>query len=189
MKKITAVLLLLVIFVATSNAQRGDKKFAITIKNGKLSLNNSILSDNWLMAPAIKVLGTGSRQRDGYNKTHSYDNYGIVLFEPKDNGSPSGKLAEFQVYFSALEDEKSNVATTGFYTGSCSVGSLKLQKDITADRVREYLVNMGYTESDSYSAHNFRFAKDGLYIYFLFDEIEQRLIKMSIGKDMRKNDE
>ncbi len=188
MKKIITALLLLTVFTAATYAQKAAKKFAISVQNGKLSLNNSNLSDKWLIAPAIKVLGPGARERDGYNKTHSYDDYGVVLFESKVDTKPSGKLSEFQVYFSAL-DEESAVATKGYYTGSCTIGSLKLQKDITADKVREYLTNIGYTESDSYSAHNFRFAKGGLYIYFLFDEIEQRLIKISVGKDMRKNEE
>jgi hypothetical protein len=107
------------------------------------------------------------------------------LFESKVETKPSGKLSEFQVYFSELE-EANSVAANGYYTGSFAIGALKLKKDMTADNLREKLV--GYTETDSYSPHNFRFAKDGLYIYFLFDEIEQRLIKVSIGKDMSKEE-
>ena len=187
MKKTISILLLLAVFAATSYAQKTVKKLAITVQNGKLIMNKNNLSDKWLIAPAVEVLGVAIRQKDGYNKTHTYDNYGVVLFESKVESTPSGKLSEFQVYFSPLEEE-SSVSAKGYYNGTFTMGSLKLKKDMTADEVREKLLADGYTESDSYSPHNFRFAKGGLYIYFLFDEIEQRLIKVSVGKDMTKNE-
>jgi hypothetical protein len=187
MKKTIGILLLFSVFATTSYAQKAVKKLAITVQNGKLNVNNINLAAKWEIAPMVKMLGIGARIRDGFNKTHTYDNYGIVLFESKIESTPSGKLSEFQVYFSPL-DEESAVSAKGYFGGTFTMGSLKLKKDITADEVREKLLAVGYTESESYSSHNFRFAKDGLYIYFLFDEIEQRLIKISIGKDVHKDE-
>jgi hypothetical protein len=89
------------------------------------------------------------------------------------------------VYFSPLEDTTNKIATTSYFTGSFTIGSLKLTRDMTGDDLKAKMNDNGFTETESYMEHNFRFAKDGLYIYFLFDEIEQRLIKVSVGKDMR----
>jgi hypothetical protein len=183
MKKLISILLLLAVIAPGLHAQVPAKNIALSIQNGKFTINKINLSDKWLTAPAIKVLGVAPRQKDGFNKTHTYDKYGIVVFEKKADNTPSGKLSEFQVYFSEL-DEASTVSATGYFSGSFNIGSIKLSKNITADDLRAKLEQDGYTESDSYMPHNFRFAKDGLYIYFLFDEIEQRLIKVSVGKDV-----
>ncbi len=194
MKKIVSILLLLIMIVPASYAQAGKNKQAavkskvisLDIKGGKFTINKINLSDKWMMAPAVSVLGPAPRQKDGYNKTHSYDKLGIVLFESKSDATPSGKLSEFQVYFSPLEDTTNKIAPTGYFTGSFTIGSVKLTKDMTGDDLKAKMVANGFEATDSYMEHNFRFAKDGLYIYFLFDEIEQRLIKVSVGKDMRK---
>lgn len=183
MKKTLHFLACMFVFVMAIQAQVKPDKVNIVIKAGKFTLNKNEISNGWKMPDAIKVLSIAAKQKDGFNRTHTYNNYGIVLFEQTNNKVASDKISEFQVYFSAPE-ETNNVMPEGYFKGSFTIEKLALKKDMSMDDVRAALPD--YTESESYSPHNFRLAKDGLYIYFLFDEIEQTLIKVSIGKDIRE---
>lgn len=180
MKQIFA-LVLFCLFSLALYAQPAADKLKGSVNNGKLVLNKKEISKEWKLQIMTDVLGTPEHTRDGYNKTHTYDRYGIVGFEPAPNKVPSGNLSELQVYFS--EKEVNDVSPKGFYAGSFKVGKLKVTKDLTAEQLKKKI--KGYTESDSYMPHNFRFAKDGIYIYFQFNDDETMLAKMSIGKDSR----
>ena len=152
-----------------------------SIKKGKLTLNKITINKTWKLQPCLKFLGVDrDRKRDGYNITHTYDDYGIVFFERKRDEKATDTISEVQFYFS--EPERNNVTPTGYFIGNFTIDKMKISDVMTpAD-----LKNLdGYTQTDSYMEHNFRYAKDGLYIYFLFSTDETRLQKMSIGKDMR----
>ena len=108
----------------------------------------------------------------------------MVLFEPTatEDKIATGNLSELQLYLSE-PNVSNNVAPTGIFNGTMMVENLKLTRNMTASQVREKLLGSKYTESNSYSPHNFRFAKAGVYMYVLFNEDEDRLIKVSMGKD------
>ena len=163
-------------------AQLAADKLNGSVSNGKLVLNKKEISKDWKLPVTVSVLGTAERIRDGANKTHTYDNYGIVLFERKLENVPSDTVSEVQIYFSEME--KNSVTPNGFYTGDFSVEKIKLSKDFSADELKEKLKN--YSQSESYMPHNYRFARNGIYIYFQFSDDEKKLQKISIGRDVKE---
>jgi hypothetical protein len=183
MKKILHSLLFIFAFGTMANAQTSASKLNIGVKAGKLTMNKLLLSGDWKMANAQKTLGKATKTHSGYNKTHTYNNSGIVLFESLKDKVPSGNLAEFQVYFSEPDTagRSKNIMPDGYFTGTFTIENLKLSKDMTFDQVQEGLP--GYEKTDSYQEHNYRLANKGLYIYFLFNDTDDRLIKVSVGLD------
>ena len=109
MKKLLCSLLFLFACSIFANAQKSPENLKINIIAGKLTLNKSILSPGWKMANAQKVLGQATKTYEGYNKTHTYNNSGIVLFESLKDKVPTGNLAEFQVYFSEPDSAAKNM--------------------------------------------------------------------------------
>ena len=105
-----------------------------------------------------------------------------MLFESSPNKIPSGKISELQVYLFEPE-QKNEIVPDGYFQGTFKIGEVALHKNLTVAELREKLND--YTETDSYMQHNYRLAKDGLYIYFQYDDKDEVLIKVSIGKDMR----
>jgi hypothetical protein len=180
MKKIFLALFTCLLSCA-SFAQGETGKFNGSINSGKLTLNDIAITNDWKITSLVKSIGAAERIKDGYNKTHTYDNYGIVLFEKQTGGASTDTLSEIQFYFSDME--RNSVTPEGYYSGNFKVENLKISKELTARQVRDKL--KGYTESESYLPHNYRFANKGLYIYFQFDDEDSRLQKMSIGRDMR----
>jgi hypothetical protein len=74
MKKIISILLLLMIIVPASYAQVAGKNkqaapkskvISLDIRGGKFTINKINLSDKWVMAPAVNILGPAPRQKDG----------------------------------------------------------------------------------------------------------------------------
>jgi hypothetical protein len=59
-----------------------------------------------------------------------------------------------------------------------------ISASITPDALKDQLKD--YVESESYMPHNFRLAYKGIYLYFLFNDAETALLKVSVGKDARE---
>ncbi len=170
-----------ILFVSVVIAQPVANKINVNIKAGKFNINNAKVTNGWKIAPVTAALGTDERKRDGFNTTHSYDNFGIVLFEKNVEKVPSGIISEVQFWFSA--GETNAVTPSGLFTGRMLIEKLKVTRDLTSEVLKEKLAD--YTNTDSYMEHNYRLANKGLYIYFQFNEDETRLIKVSIGADTR----
>jgi len=195
MKKIIFLMSLLIAAAVVSYGQSaGDHpgsssgtvksvKLFISLAAGKLSINKVELSKNWKLAPVVSVLGSGGRTREGVNSTHSYDAEGIVLFEKILDKRSTGEISEVQVYFS--EGEKNNVTPTGYYTGKLEIEKKQIDIDLPLEKLRNILWE--YTESNSYSPHNYRFAKNGIYLYVQYDDDDLEIRKVSFGKDTRGN--
>lgn len=160
----------------------------VTVKKGKFTINNVKmiqLSSNslWTLATCEKALGAADRSKDGHNVTHTYDDLSVVLFEPKVGEKGGGNVSEIQFYFNFPSDPPS-LAPKGLYKGKMKIGALNVRGDMTSAQMLAGL--KGWKKTDSYSEHNFRMAQKGLYVYFLFNDSETKLIKVSIGPDKTK---
>jgi hypothetical protein len=156
------------------------------IRKGHVGINTRFVTPNWALSSFSYQMGKADRTFDGYNKNHIYDQQGIVVFEEKRENRPSGRVLEFQLYFSTPA-EATDVTPKGLYTGHFKVDKLKLSSKLTATTVQKSLKN--WTKSNSYLKDAFRYARMGTYVYFEFDPSHTRLIKVSIGPDKRKDDE
>ena len=178
-------LLTLFIFPAVQflSAQMDAGDVYVLIKNGEVNLGkNNNIADDWKIQDGLDYLGSGARARDGYNKTYTYDNMGVVLFESLVEKIPSGKISEVQVHFSM--PEANNVVPKNGFTGKLAIENLRITSTTSLATIKEKL--KGYKDTDSYMEHSYRLAKDGLYIYFMYDKTDTQLVKVSVGQDKRE---
>jgi len=174
MKKIL-FLALVILFFGSFNAVKSPK---IKIRNGSFTINKFKVNTNWSLKEFIDLLGKPEKEKDGFNKTHTYDNLGIILFEKAEDKVPTGKILEVQFYFDTSLEKNERTPETAF-NSTIRVDALKASKKLTPKIMREKLVD--WKETDSYMKHNFRMHKGDLYIYFRFNDDETALAKMSIG--------
>jgi hypothetical protein len=182
MKKHFLLALLLFLALQSLIAQKTPGDVNVTIKGGEVNLGNkNNVADDWNVQDGVKYLGSDVRVRDGFNKTHTYDNKGVVLFEGMVEKVPSGKISELQVHFSI--PEPNNVTPKIGFTGTLKIETLTITSSTSFETLLSKLE--GYAETESYMEHSHRLAKDGLYIYFLYDTTDTQLLKVSIGQDKR----
>jgi len=181
MKKLAIFVSALLVFSAAFSQVDNPSKLSGSIVRGKFSFENVVITNGWKVSPVLNVLGGAERIKDGYNRTHSYDNYGLVLFEKVRNNNSTDSLSEFQVYFSSME--KNSISPEGFFPGTFKVENLTITSDLSAAELRRKLKT--YHESESYLPHSYRLSSNGIYIYFQFDDSDTRLQKISIGPDRR----
>ncbi len=187
MKKTITTFILFLSIVNGALAQISSGDIAINLQKGKFSINRSTVTPGWDLSSATNVLGKNDRLKPGFNITHTYDELGIVLFEPTTGDkAPTGHMSEFQVYLSA-PDETNTVIPSGLFRGSITVDNIQITRNSTMANLRKMLLAYGYTESQSYTEHNFRFASAGIYMYILCDASEMRVIKVSMGKDKKSD--
>lgn len=161
----------------TSDAQ------SFTVKKGKIILNNLVITKDWNLNSALSEMGSGFRKREGYNNTYTFDNQGVVLFEPRENNIGSGRISEIQIYYN-IPAETNNVMPYGTVKVPVRVDKLKVNSSLTPSVMLSTLKK--WKKTDAYMSHSYRMASSGLYIYFQFDEAETGLVKISIGPDKRK---
>ena len=168
-------------FVASMAAQSAAQKIAVKVTAGKFTINKVEVTTGWKQDAVSVALKGNDRRRAGFNTTHSYDAFGIVLFEKNNDKLPSGILSEVQFYFGAMDSN--NVKPTGLFVGKLQVEKLKITSALTPDEMKAALKD--YLVTDSYMEHNFRLVYKGLYIYFLFNNEDTQLLKISVGPDAR----
>ena len=182
MKKHFFLALLLFPALQSLIAQKDPGDVSVTIKSGEINLGKkNNLADDWNVQDGIKYLGNGARVRDGYNKTYTYDDMGVVLFESLVEKVPSGKISEVQVHFSM--PEANNVVPKNGFTGKLAIENLRVTSSTSIATIKEKLKD--YKDTESYTEHSYRLAKDGLYIYFMYDKTDTQLVKVSVGQDKR----
>lgn len=178
---ITAIVLVFSCII--SFAQPAPEKITVSIKGGKFLINKTEVSAAWRQDAVSVDLGINDRRRAGMNITHTYDDYGIVLFEKTgDNKVASGILSEIQFYIAA--GDTNAVTPKGFFVGKMKIEKLKISSNLSWKEVKEQL--KGYKQSETYMEHSYRLANNGLYIYFQFNKDETQLLKISVGKDQKK---
>ncbi|MBP6022961.1 DUF7738 domain-containing protein [Ferruginibacter sp.] len=166
-----------------SFAQPSAKKISVVIKDGKFSIAKTNVTESWRQDAVSIELGINDRRRAGMNITHTYDDFGIVLFEKTQNKVGSGELSEVQFYIA--QGDTNAVSPKGFFVGKMKIEKLKISSDLSWQNVKEKLKD--YKQTDSYIEHNYRLSNKGLYIYFQFNKEETTLLKISVGKDQRTN--
>jgi len=181
MKKVLSTTVFL--FTLVLSFAQPAAKIIVIVKAGQFTMQKINITNGWKFAPVGKALGTiNDRKRPGFNTTHTYDDFGIVLFEKnKSDKVGTGILSEVQFYFAPMDT--TTVSPKGLFTGKMQIEKLKISSSLTWADVKESLKDFELT--DSYMEHNFRLAYKGLYFYFLFNDEETTLRKISIGKDMR----
>lgn len=170
------------LLVAGGFAPKGTVQEVI-VKKGKVKVNGVQVVPDWTMGPALKAIGETPRKRDGYNITHTFDNLGMVLFEPHKDKVASGSFSEFQIHF--FVPEANNVTPTSGFVGKIKVDKLIVTSALTAAQMRKKL--KGWKETESYLDHSYRMSSNGIYIYFQFNQDDTKLHKISIGPDKRKS--
>lgn len=181
MKKISQLLAsgLFCIALLSFAAGTGGSQAGAISKKG-FTYNKINLSANWLVAPLLAELGTPDSIFNGYNKLHIYKKKGIVVFEKMEGKKPSGVLSEVQFYFDRnVEDNTYNLSDN--YTGTLKAGKLNLEPGVGSAMAKAKLKK--WKLSDSYTENSYRFANYGVYMYLMFNKDENRLMKVSIGKD------
>jgi hypothetical protein len=181
MRKLLTPLLTLLVLTLLQVTTQAQPIF--NIRKGHVGINTRFVTPNWVLSSFSYHMGKADRTFDGYNKTHIYDQQGIVVFEEKRENRPNGRVLEFQLFFSTPA-EANDVTPKGIYTGQFKVDKLKLNSKLTATTVQKSLKN--WTKSNSYLKDAFRYARMGTYVYFEFDPTHTRLIKVSIGPDKPK---
>src|SRR6478736_2900338 len=182
MKKLFLLVLLIFPAVQFLSAQMDAGDVYVLIKSGEINFGkNNNIADDWKVQDGLDYLGSGARAREGYNKTYTYDNMGVVLFESLVEKVPSGKISEIQVHFSI--PETNDVVPKNGFTGKLAIENLRITSSTPLATIKEKL--KGYAETESYMEHSHRLAKDGLYIYFQYDKTDTQLVKVSIGQDKR----
>ncbi len=185
MKKLFLLALLIFPAVQFLSAQMNAADVYVLIKSGEVNLGKkNNVADDWNVQDGVNYLGSGARAREGYNKTYTYDNMGIVLFESMTEKVPSGKISEVQVHFSI--PEKNDVVPKNGFTGKLAIENLRVTSTTSLATIKEKL--KGYKDTDSYMEHSYRLAKDGLYIYFQYDKTDTQLVKVSVGQDKREKE-
>lgn len=162
-------------------AQPAPEKIIVTIKDGKFLINKTAVSAGWRQDEVSMDLGINDRRRSGANVTHTYDNYGIVLFEKSLNNVASGILAEIQFFIAA--GDSNAVTPKSFFVGKMKIEKLKISSNLSWNEVKEQL--KAYKQTESYIEHSYRLAYNGIYIYFQFNQTETQLLKISVGKDKK----
>jgi len=166
---------------ATTACIAQDRYPTVAVKAGKLMLDGYTVSQSWSVQPVLDRLGKPDRIKDGYNMVYTY-NSGIVVFESKSNDKGTGLLSELQFHFE--KTLTTDIGPDNVYRGTVTVEKLKATYLLGA---REMLTKLKkYAKTDSYMEHNYRMAYKGLYVYFLFNDSETALKKISIGPDKRK---
>lgn len=176
----TSLLLVFGFFLFTVAGAQTAKK--ISVKKSTLKIDKVTLKE-WNLDLYYKALGTPERTRDGYNKTHTYDAQGVVVFEPMKDDAPSGKVSEFQIYFS-LPAEKNQVMPNNTYKNSLKVDKLNVTATLTPAEMKKKLSK--WKTTDAYIEHSYRMELNGMYIYFQFNTEETGLEKVSIGLVKKK---
>jgi hypothetical protein len=155
----------------------------VVIKKGVMKINGVNVTADWSLSNFKKALGEPDRTRDGYNKTHTYDKKSIVLFEKMSDKKPSGTVSEAQFYFHVAESN--NVTPDGpAFSGTIKVDKLVVSRNLSATTMLAKLKK--WEKTDSYIEHSYRMASKGIYIYFQFNDSEDKLVKISVGPDKKK---
>lgn len=165
--------------ITTVLAQPAADKITVTVKSGKFTIDKANVTDGWRQDAVSMALGINDRRRAGFNTTHTYDDYGIVLFETTKDNVATGVLSELQFFIAA--GDTNAVTPKGLFKGKMQIEKLKISSNLSWKAVKEKL--KGFKQTESYMDHNYRLAYKGCYFYFQFDDDETTLWKISIGKD------
>lgn len=180
MKKLALAALIASISFAGSSFAPVANAPSVVIKKGRMKIEGINVTADWSITSFKKAIGEPDRVDDGYNKTHTYDTKNIVLFEKVENKIPTGKVSEIQFHFNVSEPNEATPNGSTF-TGTLIVDKLKITRDLSATTMLSKLKTWKKTEC--YLENSYRMSNKGMYIYFHFNNSEDKLEKASIGPD------
>ncbi len=170
------ILFLNVLFSFLTIAQNSSVISEGSLANGKFVLNKKEISKDWKLLTATTVLRKASRINEGpANKVHLYDKYGIVLYEGKKYGKPTGIISEVNIYFSIKESNQ--LTPYNLFPGNFELENTKITKDSKGEDINKTLEDKGYKKKG-----NYWYIKNGVYIIFMFSD-NGLLQNISIGKN------
>ncbi len=171
----------IVIFLLLNNgllAQNASSKMIVFLKAGKIKLNKKDVIKEWKLNSFTAILDTFSRKKEGLNRVYTYDNLGIVLFEPSPQKKPTGLVSEFQIILD--ETETSSITPKSFYEGKLTIDKMDFTRNAVIEEIRKKLTD--YKEIETDENDKYRFSKDGIYLYFIYNK-NKNLSKVIFGKD------
>ncbi|MDF2386526.1 hypothetical protein JMG10_33995 [Nostoc ellipsosporum NOK] len=179
MKRLLSLLSLLITITVAGQAR--DLDFHLGEKS--LIINRKVMPGEWPLRSITGVMGTASRINDGYNRTHSYDDLGIVLYEPKnhDDENYAGRISEIQIYFQPMEKNKNTPEHV--FTGSFSIDELVLTSGSDLETIRGQL--KGFDETPGYDGSSVRMSRGPYYLFFHFKN-DGTLGRLSAGLVRKK---
>jgi hypothetical protein len=172
------VLITALFFLNNAQAQKKSDKLTVNIEHGKVTINKKVVSNDWALKTFTTVLDTANRTKLAQNKVHTYDNLGILLFETAPQKIATGLISEFQILIDNVEPL--NITPSNIYKGKIKIEKYNFTNTTTIEEIRTAL--QGYTEKASSEEVKYRFAKDGIYFYFLYNS-NKKLCKITIGKE------
>jgi hypothetical protein len=145
------------------------------LTDGRFLLNKKEIQKDWKLSTANAVLGKPSRTLEGANRVHLHDKKGIVIYEAKKAGKPTGFINELSMYFS-VKDSSMVLLPSSIYSGDFEIENMKITKDSKWEDIANGLTNAGYKKKNEYS-----YSKSGVYVIFRF--LDNGLLEnISIGK-------
>lgn len=152
----------------------------IEVQGGILKFDGRTVTPHWKVRTLTASLGVAPRIEQKSNKLHTYDNCGLIIFERLAGGEASGDITELQVFFSTPGDTD-GIKPADPFPGSFTIEGLTINAATDLVTLKTRLA--GYTAGEGYKANMYKFSKNNLYLYFLFDETDKKLIRLSMGKD------
>jgi hypothetical protein len=181
--------LLMAVICLTAVLLKAQNPPTVKVSSGQIKFNKVLVVPDWKFSALAASIGSDGRVRPNYNTTHTYDNQGYVLFEKNDEFKVgTDTVSEMQFYFTLPIDTANRVMPTGgVFNGKLYIEGFLIDNKITPAKMLEMLSM--YQKTDAYLSHYYRMAYKGLYIYFAYNDAEDKLIKISIGPDKRKDDD
>jgi|GEM_PF-1715743 len=181
MKKIFIVMSVLLSATVSLLAQN-EAAMKIEIENGTLKVAGRFVTPHWKTRVVTGSLTGTPRVELKSNKLYTFDRYGLVVFEKPVNGEGSGDITELQVFFSTPgAGDTDGIKPADPFPGTFTIEGLTINAGTDLATLKTKLA--GYAAGEGYKAHMYKFSKNNLYLYFLFDETDKKLIRLSIGKD------
>lgn len=145
--------------------------------NGKIKINKIEVSKDWKVSAFKNVLGSAYREKTGQaNIFYTYDSLGILFYENTLKKIASEKVTECQIFLD--ETEASPAYPTATYAGKIWVQKMEISNQTTIEEVRKKLADYTETTLDEYD--KYRFSKDGLYLFLLYNKAG-RLARICFG--------
>jgi hypothetical protein len=167
-------------FVCFAFMSQNSSGIAASISKKGFKINKVNISSDWNITGLLNELGSPDSIYSGYNKLHIYKSKGIVVFEKMESKRPSGTISEVQFFINKNTDDNTYKLSAD-YTGKLVMDKLVLEPSLSYATAKAKLSKWKLT--DSYTAHSYRYARHGVYIYLLFNTSETELMKVSVGKD------
>jgi len=146
----------------------------IKVESGGLSINQLSFAFPWTVARFNETLGKADRIDPGYNDIHTFDNLGIILYQPDEL-----TISDFNIYYADDPDENMEFLPKAYFTGSLMVEKFKITGKTPFKKLNKALPQYNFKMSliDAY-----RGEYENLYIYVKYDKAEKKILWISIGK-------